>query len=91
MISYSFTAFLAVSYAAFFSRPIIFVGIYLGLVLGGVATEILKDATDAAFAGDLISALLVALVGIYLHWTSKDLKAGRIPNEGSKRTGRQLR
>ena len=80
-LSFSFSAFLAVSYATFFSRPHIFFFILLGLLVGRVAHELLFEAKHAAVGGDLVGALIVLAVGFYVMWWSRELKEGKSPAE----------
>ena len=90
-LSFSFSAFLAVSYATFFSRPHIFFFILLGLLVGRVAYELLFEAKDAAIGGDLVGALIVLAVGFYVMWWSRELKAGNAPNESVSQSRQRRR
>ena len=89
-LSFTFSAFLAVSYATFFSKPLVFILIFIGLLVGGIAREVLFEAKDTAVAGDLVGALIVLGVGLYVMWWSNELKTGNLPSE-SKSPGSHKR
>ena len=89
LLSFSFTVFLAISYATFFSKPSIFVFIYLGIVVGGAAREVLNDAKDAAFVGDWVSAFIVLGAGVYVLVWSNQLKAGLVPTDSLTPPGKR--
>ena len=87
-LSYGFSSFLAFSYAVFFSKPNTFFLIYAGIIIGGVAREVLFDATGIAMAGDFLSASIVGSVGIYIMFMSKQLKSGNKPDRTASRPKR---
>lgn len=80
-LSFSFSAFLAASYATFFSKPLIFVLIYMGLLVGGVARELFFEAGHKTFAGDLVGASVILALAIYVIWWSNELKSGNLPSD----------
>jgi hypothetical protein len=90
-LSFTFSAFMAISYATFFSSPFVFVLIYLGILVGQAANAYFFKAKDAAFAGDLTSAGLVALVGIGIWVFSNRLKEGEVMPRKPSRSRRTSR
>ena len=78
MVSYSVSAFLAISYATFFSKPWIFGGIFAGILLGGIAKEFVFAAKDSSVLGDWTSALILVGLAIYIHSIAGRIKAGDI-------------
>jgi len=76
MISFAFTAFLAVSYATFFSKPHIFVGIFGGVLLGRVGKEVATEGVGSALAGDFLGAIILLAVAGYIIWWSRELRQG---------------
>lgn len=78
-LSFTFSAFLAISYATFFSKPQIFFFIFIGLIIGGVGQGLFFDAKDAALLGDWMGALVILGVGLYVLVWSNQLKAGNAP------------
>ena len=83
LLSFSFSAFLAVSYSTFFSKPHIFAFIFIGILLGEVPMEILFDAKDSAFTGELTAALIMLTVAAYIMWMSREMKAGNVPEQST--------
>ena len=89
-LSFTFSAFMAISYATFFSSPLVFILIYVGVLVGQAANAYFFKATDAAIAGDLTGAALVGAVGVGIWLFSNRLKEGKVmpkktPREGSRR------
>ncbi len=80
LLSFTFSAFLAISYATFFSKPQIFLLIYVGIIVGEIPRTLVLEGLGIGLSGDLFSSLMLIAVAIYLIWWSRELQSGNVPN-----------
>jgi hypothetical protein len=76
-LSFLWSAFLAISFAYILKNPLVMIIVYVGVVFGREVTNtILGAAKDELSAGNILGALIVFCLGIYLISWANRMKRG---------------
>ncbi len=77
-LSFIWSSFLAISFAYILRNPLLMILVYVGVVFGREIMTLFTTAKEAATSGNLIGALIVFSLGVYLiAWASR-MKRGDI-------------
>ena len=77
-ISFLWSAFLAVSFAYILKNPALMIIVYVGVVFGRQVMTIFTAAKEEATSGNVIGAIIVFGLGIYLITWANRMKRGDI-------------
>ena len=77
-LSFIWSSFLAISFAYILRNPLLMIMVYVGVVFGRQIMTLLITAKEEAIAGDIIGALIVFGLGVYLITWANSMKRGEI-------------
>lgn len=77
-LSFIWSAFLAISFAYILRNPLVMILVYVGVVFGREVMTIFTAAKGEATSGDVIGAIIVFALGIYLITWANHMKRGEI-------------
>jgi hypothetical protein len=77
-LSFIWSAFLAISFAYILRNPLVMILVYVGVVFGREVMTIFTAAKAEATSGNLIGALIVFALGIYLITWANRMKRGEV-------------
>ncbi len=76
-LSFAWSAFLAVSFAYILRNPLVMIIVYVGVTFGRQITTLFTAAKEEATQGNVIGALIVLGLGIYLLMWANSMKRGK--------------
>lgn len=65
-VSFAWSTFLAVSFGYILRNPLLITLVYVGVVFGTEVTNLFVTAKEAATSGDIVGAIILIGLGIYL-------------------------
>lgn len=77
-LSFLWSAFLAISFAYILKNPLLMILVYVGVVFGREVMTIFTTAKEEATSGNVIGALIVFGLGIYLIRWANRMKRGDV-------------
>jgi hypothetical protein len=77
-ISFLTTGIVAIYYGYIFATPLMLVVTYVGVIVGAEATKLLFAAKDIALVGEILPALIVIMVAVFLTVKAQAMKTGAI-------------
>ncbi|MBI2165180.1 MAG: hypothetical protein HYU29_02100 [Chloroflexi bacterium] len=77
-ISFIITGGVAIYYGYIFANPGMLVAAYVGVVVSAEVTKLLFTAKDIALGGELLPALILVVVAVFLAVKAQALKTGAI-------------
>ena len=77
-LSFVWSAFLAISFAYILKNPILMILVYVGVVFGRRIMTLFTTAREEATSGNIIGALIVFGLGVYLITWANRMKKGDI-------------
>ncbi len=77
-LSFLWFAFLAISFAYILKNPLVMIIIYIGVFFGREVMTIFTAAKEEATSGNVIGALIVFVLGVYLITWANRMKRGDI-------------
>lgn len=77
-LSFLWSAFLAISFAYILKNPLLMIIVYVGVVFGRQVMTLFTTAKEEATSGNVIGALIVIGLGIYLITYANRMKRGDI-------------
>jgi len=77
-LSFIWSAFLAISFAYILKNPLLMILVYVGVVFGRQIMTLFTTAKEEATSGNVIGALIVFGLGIYLITWANRMKRGDI-------------
>jgi len=77
-LSFLWSAFLALSFAYILRNPVVMILVYVGVVFGRQVMTIFTAAKEEATSGNMIGAVIVFALGIYLIAWANRMKRGEI-------------
>ena len=77
-LSFLWSAFLAISFAYILKNPLLMILVYVGVVFGREVRTLFTTAKEEAISGNMIGALIVFGLGVYLITWANRMKRGDI-------------
>ena len=77
-LSFIWSSFLAISFAYILKNPLVMILIYVGVVWGREITKLFTTAKEEATRGNVIGAVIVFGLGVYLIMWANRMKKGEI-------------
>ena len=77
-LSFIWSSFLAISFAYVLRNPLLMILVYVGVVFGREVTSLFSAAKEEATSGNIIGALIVFALGVYLITWANCMKRGEI-------------
>jgi hypothetical protein len=77
-LSFVWSSFLAVSFAYILRNPLVMIIVYVGVVFGRQIMMVFTAAKEEAAAGEIVGAIIVFCLGIYLVTWANRMKRGDI-------------
>lgn len=77
-LSFTWATFVAISFAYVLRSPLLLVLVYVGVIFSREIMGIFIAAKNAALVGDILGALILIVLGIYLTTKANDMKSGAI-------------
>lgn len=77
-LSFVWSTFLAVSFGYILCNPLLIILVYVGVVFGREATSLFVTAREVATSGDIIAAIILIGLGIYLILWVNRMKRGEV-------------
>jgi len=77
-LSFLWSAFIAIYFAYIFRHPFLLILVYVGVITGKEFIGLFVSAKDVALQGDLISASILVLLGIFLTVWANRIKSGEV-------------
>jgi hypothetical protein len=77
-LSFMWSAFLAISFAYILRNPLVMILVYVGVIFGREVMTIFTAAKEEATSGNLIGAVVVFALGIYLVVWANRMKRGEV-------------
>jgi hypothetical protein len=77
-LSFLWSAFLAISFAYILNNPLLMILVYIGVVFGRHVMTIFTAAKEEATSGNVIGAIIVFSLGVYLIAWANRMKRGDI-------------
>jgi len=77
-LSFVWSTFLAISFGYILRHPLLLILVYVGVVFGREVISIFTSAKEAVITGDVIGAVILFALGIYLIVRVSDIKTGAI-------------
>jgi len=77
-LSFLWSAFLAISFAYILKNPLLLILVYVGVVFGRQIMTLFTTAKEEATSGNVVSALIVFGLGVYLIMWANRMKRGDI-------------
>jgi hypothetical protein len=77
-ISFVWSSFLAISFAYILRNPLLMIIVYVGVVFGREITTLFTTAKEEATGGNILGAVIVFCLGIYLITWANRMKRGDI-------------
>ncbi|MBM2831572.1 MAG: hypothetical protein HW414_624 [Dehalococcoidia bacterium] len=77
-LSFIWASFLAISFAYILRNPLVMILVYVGVVFGREITNLFGTAKEEATEGNLIGAVIVFGLGIYLIAWANRMKRGEL-------------
>ena len=77
-LSFTWSAFLAVSFAYILKNPLVMIIVYVGVIFGREITSLFSTAKEEATRGNLIGAVIIFGLGVYLVMWANRMKTGEI-------------
>lgn len=77
-LSFLWSTFLAISFGYILRHPLLLILVYVGVVFGREVINIFTEAKEAAIAGNVIGAVILFSLGIYLIARVNEIKTGAV-------------
>ena len=77
-LSFIWSAFLAISFAYILKNPLLMIIVYVGVIFGRQVMTLFTTAKEEAIGGNVIGALIVIGLGIYLITWANRMKRGEL-------------
>ena len=77
-LSFLWSAFLAISFAYILKNPLLMIIVYVGVVFGRQVMTLFTTAKEEATSGNVIGALIVFGLGVYLITWANRMKKGEV-------------
>ncbi len=77
-LSFIWSSFLAISFAYILKNPLLMIMVYVGVVFGRQIMSLFITAKEEATSGNIIGALIVFGLGVYLIMWANRMKRGEI-------------
>jgi len=77
-LSFIWSAFLAISFAYILKNPLVMIIVYVGVVFGRQVMTIFTAAKEEATSGNMIGAIIVFALGVYLIAWANRMKRGEL-------------
>ena len=77
-LSFLWSAFLAISFAYILKNPLLMIIVYVGVVFGRQVMTIFTTAKEEAASGNVIGAIIVFALGVYLIMWANRMKRGEV-------------
>jgi len=77
-LSFLWSAFLAISFAYILKNPLLMIIVYVGVIFGRQVMTLFTTAKEEAIGGNVIGALIVIGLGIYLITWANRMKRGEL-------------
>lgn len=96
-LSFIWSTFLAVSFGYILRHPLSLILVYVGVVFGRAVADLFTSAKEAAITGNVVGAVILFSLGIYLIVWVNNIKTGAIfvdstpPTKSTRGTSRKRR
>lgn len=77
-LSFVWSSFLAISFAYILRNPLLLIIVYIGVIFGREIMTLFTTAKEAAAGGNILGAIIVFCLGIYLITWANRMKRGHI-------------